>query len=54
MILGGLKWKSCLLYLDDIMVFSQSAGEHVEHLWDVFTALRSAGVSLKARKCHLF
>ena len=26
MILGGLKWKSCLVYLDDIIVFSQSPG----------------------------
>jgi len=54
MILGGIKWKSCLVYLDDIIVFSQSAGEHVEHLREVFTALRGAGVSLKAKKCHLF
>jgi len=54
MILGGLKWKSCLVYLDDIIVFSQSAEEHVEHLWEVFTALRGAGVSLKAKECHLF
>jgi len=54
MILGGLKWKSCLVYLDDIIVFSQSAGEHVEHLREVFAALRGAGVSLKAKKCHLF
>jgi len=52
--LGGLKWKSCLVYLDDIIVFSQSAGEHVEHLREVFAALRGAGVSLKAKKCHLF
>jgi len=54
MILGGLKWRSCLVYLDDIIVFSQSAGEHVEHLREVFAALRGAGVSLKANKCHLF
>jgi len=54
MILGGLKWKSCLVYHEDIIVFSQSAGEHVEHLREVFSALRGAGVSLKAKKCHLF
>jgi len=53
MILRGLKWKSCLVYLDDIIVFSRSAGEHVEHLREVFTALCGAGVSLKAKKCHL-
>jgi len=54
MILGGLKWKSCLGYLHDIIVFSQSAGEQVEHLRKVFAALRGAGVSLKAKKCLLF
>jgi len=54
MILGGLKWKSCLVYLDDIIVFSLSAGEHVEHLREAFAAIRGAGVSLKAKKCHLF
>jgi len=54
MILGGLKWKHCLVYLDDIIVFSQTPGEHVEHLREVFTALAKAGVSLKAKKCHLF
>jgi len=54
MILGELKWKSCLVYLDDIIVFSQSAGKHVEHIREVFTTLRGAGVFLKAKKCHLF
>jgi len=54
MILGGLKWKSCLVYLDDIIVFSQSAGEHVEHLRKVFAALRGAGNSLTAKKYNLF
>jgi len=54
MILGGLKWKSCLVYLDDIIVFLQSAGEHVEHLREGVTALRGASVCLKDKKCHLF
>jgi len=53
MILGGLKWKSCLVYPDDIMVFSQSAGEHVEYLREIFAALSGAGGSLKAKKGHL-
>ena len=42
------------MYLDDIIVSSQSAREHVEHLREVFAAIRGAGVSLKAKKCHLF
>lgn len=54
MILGGLKWKSCLVYLDDIIVFSRSAEDHVGHLREVFEALQGAGLSLKAKKCHFF
>jgi len=54
MILGGLKWKSCLVYLDDIIVFSQSAGEHVEHLREGLHGAARRGFSLKAKKCHLF
>ena len=42
------------MYLDDIIFFSQSARKHAEHLREVFTALRGAGASLKAKKCHLF
>jgi len=53
MILGGLQGKSCLVNLEDIIVFSLSAGEHVEHLREVFTALCGAGVSLRAKKCHM-
>jgi len=45
---------SCLVYLDEIIVFSPSAEEHVEHLREVFAALTQAGVSLKAKMCHLF
>ena len=52
--LGGLKWKSGLVYLDDIIVFSQSAEEHVEHLRDIFAALSGAGVPLKSKKCNFF
>jgi len=54
MILGGLKWKSCLVYFDDIIVFLQSVGESVEHLRENFAVLRGAHVPPKAKKCHLF
>ena len=54
MVIGRRKWKGCPVYLDDIIFFSQSAGEHVEHLRDASAALHGAGVSLNAKKCHLF
>lgn len=53
-ILAGVKWRVCLVYLDDVIVFSRSAEEHLAHLDQVLTLLKENGVSLKASKCHLF
>ena len=54
MILSGVKWKTCLVYLDDIIVFSKTPEEHLVHLEEIFQLLTKAGVSLKASKCFLF
>jgi len=54
MILAGEKWQICLVYLDDVIVFSRSPEEHLQHLDEVLTLLGKAGVTLKARKCHFF
>eukprot|EP00170_Pyropia_yezoensis_P003248 contig_13578_g3255 len=54
MLLAGLKWKTVLVYLDDVIVFSRAAQEHLGQLEEVFSLLAKAGVSLKASKCFLF
>jgi hypothetical protein len=53
-ILSGVKWKTCLLYLDDVIVFSENPVAHLTHVAEVLTLLGSAGLSLKLKKCHLF
>ena len=35
-VLAGLQWSSCLVYLDDIIVYSRSVEEHLTLLGDVF------------------
>jgi Reverse transcriptase (RNA-dependent DNA polymerase)/RNase H-like domain found in reverse transcriptase len=52
MILAGLTWKSCLVYLDDIIVFSSSFKEHLSHLDQVLERLYRAGLSLKLPNCQ--
>ena len=54
MILAGVKWQYVLVYLDDIIVYSADAESHLSHLEKVFTLLGENGVTLKAKKCHLF
>eukprot|EP00171_Calliarthron_tuberculosum_P014377 IDg14377t1 len=49
-ILSRYKWKTCLVYLEDAIMFSASVAEHVEHFHVVLNALKAAGISLKIDK----
>jgi Reverse transcriptase (RNA-dependent DNA polymerase) len=53
-ILSGIKWKTCLVYLGDFIVFSGSRSAHLAHVAEVLTLLGNAGLSLKLKKCHFF
>ena len=50
--LGDLHLKYCIIYLDDIIIFSKTPEEHVERLAQVFEKLSSAGLKLKPSKCE--
>jgi hypothetical protein len=53
-VLRGLQWKSLLLYLDDVIVFSSDIESHITRLKEVFQRLRAANLKLKPAKCELF
>ena len=40
------------VYIDDVLVFSQTLDEHMEHLCLVIERLREANLKLKLAKCH--
>ena len=44
----------CLAYMDDIVIFSKSAEEHLKTIEDVLQKLLAAGIKLKIRKCQFF
>ena len=50
-VLAGLEWDCCFVYIDDILIASQSFEEHMHHLQLVFERLRQAGLRLKPKKC---
>ena len=52
--LGELNFTMCLVYLDDIIVFSPTEEEHVFRLRKVFERLRQHGLKLKPSKCKFF
>ena len=41
-------------YLDDIIVFSRTVEDHMEHLERIFTALQMADLKIKVSKCEFF
>ena len=52
--LGDLHLNWCIIYLDDIIVFSETPQEHIKRLHGVFQKLASAGLTLKPSKCEFF
>ena len=52
--LGELHLNWCIIYLDDIIVFSKTPEEHLERLQGVFDKLAKAGLKLKPSKCEFF
>ncbi|CAF4749152.1 unnamed protein product [Rotaria magnacalcarata] len=49
-VLAGLKWQYCLVYIDDVVIFSPTFEQHIKDLEKVFQALQSANLTLKASK----
>ena len=52
--MGELHLKECLIYLDDIIIFSKTFEEHLERIENVFKQLERHGLKLKGSKCEFF
>ena len=52
--MGELNFMYCLIYLDDLIVFSQMSEEHLHQLHVVFDRFREYNLKLKPSKCSFF
>ena len=52
--MGELHLKECLIYLDDIIIFSKTEDEHIKRLESVFRRLKEQNLKLKGKKCEFF
>ncbi|UYV64395.1 K02A2.6-like [Cordylochernes scorpioides] len=46
------KWKICLCYLDDVIIFSEDLHSHLNRLKTILECLKTAGLTLNASKCR--
>ena len=51
LVMSGIKWKKCMIYLDDIIIFSKTFDEHLSNLEEVFQRIRNANLKIKPSKC---
>ena len=50
--MGELNPHDCLIYLDDVIIFSYTFEEHIERLEEVFSRLKQHNQKLKPSKCE--
>jgi hypothetical protein len=51
--LQGLQWETCLVCIDDIIVYGANLTEHLHRVDEVLIRIQSAGLKLRPDKCHL-
>eukprot|EP00731_Ephydatia_muelleri_P018416 Em0011g456a len=54
LVLSGIQWERCLVYIDDIVIMGKTFERHLQNLKLVLERLRRAGLKLKPSKCSLF
>ena len=54
LILRGLQWKTLLVYIDDIVIYSSNMEDHIRTLDEALGRLSKAGLKLKPSKCDFF
>ncbi|KAL5007068.1 hypothetical protein ScPMuIL_015874, partial [Solemya velum] len=52
--MGELNLRECLIFLDDILIFSDTFDEHLKRLQGVFERIEKHGLKLKPSKCEFF
>ena len=50
-VLGGLKWQCCIVFMDDILIFSETLDDHMRDVQRVLDRISDSGLTLKPSKC---
>lgn len=53
-LLSRYTWRSCLVYLEDSIIFSSSLDDHSCHVQDLLHVLRGVAINVRLEKFHFF
>lgn len=53
-ILSSFSWRKVIVYIDDVLIMSETFVEHLQLVSKVLSVLRAHGVKVKVSKCRLF
>jgi hypothetical protein len=51
-LLGSLRWTAALVYIDDVIVYSETWPEHMAHLRQLLAAAEKCGLTFSLSKCR--
>ena len=51
-VLRDIAWKFCMVYIDDVIIYSSTWTDHVDHISHVLRRIRDAGLTVGLKKCH--
>ena len=53
-LLSGLKLSTCIVYVGDVIVYSDTLEDHLEHVDRVLTIVQDTGVAQNIAEYHFF
>ena len=53
LVLQGLQWETCLIYIDDVIVYGKNFDEHLLRIDQVLERIQGAGLKFKPSKCEM-
>ena len=54
LVMSGLTWKQCIVYVDDIVCYSKTLEDHIAALAEILARLRQYNLKIKPDKCQFF
>lgn len=52
--LASVIWQLAIVHIDDVIIFSRTPQQHLEHTKEVLRLMKEASMTIKLKKCPFF